>query len=230
MNVSRVLFIGAHPDDVELGCGGTISKFYDLNFEMSVLILAEGTSSRFNEQNTNSTHIESEIQNRKKDCLQSLGVLGIKNVHFSNLPCSNLNIVPLLKVNKIIENQIKLFKPEIIFTHSPTDTNKDHKVVFESTKIATRPSAFLSVKSVFSYEVPSSTECSFSTVFKPNYFISLEKKHLRKKQEALKHYRTEMRNFPHPRSLDGIEVLAKFRGMQVSRNYAESFETLRSIL
>jgi|MDSZ01.3.fsa_nt_gb LmbE family N-acetylglucosaminyl deacetylase len=228
--MSRILFIGAHPDDVELGCGGTISKFSDLGYNISVLIIAEGTSGRFDEKDKDTKKVATHIQNRKQNCTNSLKILGVNNIKFCDLPCGNLNIVPLLKINKLIEDEIRSFKPEIIFTHSSVDTNKDHRIVFESTKIATRPSAFSFVKKVFSYEVLSSTECSFLEVFSPKHFIVLSKEHLERKNKALACYNTEIKEFPHPRSLKGVEVLAKFRGMQINKEYAESFEILRSIL
>lgn len=228
--MSKILFIGAHPDDVELGCGGTISKFSDLGYDIAVLIIAEGTSGRFDEKDKDTKKVASHIQIRKQNCISSLKILGVNNIKFCDLPCGNLNTVPLLRINKLIESEINLFKPEIIFTHSSVDTNKDHRIIFESTKIATRPSAFSFVKKVFLYEVLSSTECNFLESFNPNHFSILSKEHIRRKNKALACYKSEIKEFPHPRSLKGVEVLAKFRGMQINKEYAESFKILRSII
>jgi len=226
--MGKVLFIGAHPDDIELGCGGTIYKYFKMGWTIGALILAEGSSSRYDDPITNKHLVDRDIKGREESCKRSLMNLGVNSLKFHDLPCSKLDTVPMLIMNKIIEAEIKEFSPEVIFTHSQVDTNKDHKLVFESTKIATRPSAFPQIKSIYCYEVLSSTECSFSDVFKPNYFVSLDREQLEKKIESLKFYETEMRRFPNPRSIEGVVTLAKFRGMQINKNYAESFEILRS--
>jgi len=226
--MNRVLFIGAHPDDIELGCAGTIYKYSNMGWTIGALILAEGSSSRYDDPITSRQLIDKDKKDRKESCKRSLTNLGVSSFKFHDLPCSKLDTVPMLTINKMIEAEIREFNPEVVFTHSQVDTNKDHKLVFESTKIATRPSAFPQIRSIYCYEVLSSTECSYSDVFKPNYFVSLSREHLEKKIESLKFYETEMKKFPNSRSAEGVEVLAKFRGIQINKNYAESFETLRS--
>ena len=228
--MSKVLFIGAHPDDVELGCGGTISNYVKSGFDIKVIVIAEGTSSRYHDVEADEKEIKKQIKKRKESCIKSLESLGVKKVSFYDLPCGKLDTVPLLKINKIIESEIKKFKPEVVFTHSSVDTNLDHRIIFQSTKIATRPSAFSKIKKVYCYEVLSSTECSYSQVFKPNFFVSLTKKQIEKKIKALQFYDSEIRKFPNSRSPVGIKVLANYRGMQINKKYAESFEILRSIL
>ncbi len=226
--MNKVMFIGAHPDDVELGCGATMYKYSQMNYEIAVLILAEGSSARYDNIIDNKDLINKEVNERKENCKKSLQNLGVKYFKFFDLPCGRLDTVPLLDINKIIEKELGMFKPEIIFTHSKVDTNRDHRIIFESTKIATRPFAFPSIKEIYCYEVLSSTECSYTKVFKPNYFVSLDRQQIDKKIESLNFYKSEMRDFPNPRSSEGIETLAKFRGMQIGKNYAESYEMLRS--
>ena len=226
--MSKALFIGAHPDDVELGCGGTIDKYCKNGFDTRVVVLAEGSSSRHDFYNQNQNLIEQEIKRRKTSCMLSLENLGVNSFVFYDLPCAKLDTIPLLRINKLIENEIKSFNPEIVFTHSLVDTNKDHRIIFESTKIATRPSAFPKIKKIYCYEVLSSTECSFTNVFKPNHFESLTREQLNNKIKSLSFYESEMRDFPNSRSFEGVEILAKFRGMQINKKYAESFEILRS--
>lgn len=229
-NLSRILFIGAHPDDIELGCAGTIYRYCKEKFVVMALIIAEGSSSRFDDMEKSSNEILEAIEERKESCTKALNILGVSKIKFYDLPCSKLDTVPILKINKIIENEIRNFRPDTVFTHSMVDTNKDHRIIFESTKIATRPQAFPLIKNVYCYEVLSSTDNSYSDVFKPNYFVSLSDEEMYKKIQSLSCYKSEMRLFPNSRSLDGITVLAKFRGMQINRKYAESFETLRSVI
>tara|TARA_B100000700_G_C15058606_1_gene864292 strand:- start:280 stop:966 length:687 start_codon:yes stop_codon:yes gene_type:complete len=226
--MNNVMFIGAHPDDVELGCGGTIYKYSQMGYEILVLIIAEGSSARYDDLEQNKDLINKQITERKESCKKSLTNLGVKKFKFFDLPCGRLDTVPLLDINKIIEKQLNIFKPNTIFTHSSVDTNKDHRIIFESTKIATRPFAYPSISRIYSYEVLSSTECSYTDVFKPNHFVSLNKQQINKKVESLNFYKSEMRDYPNPRSPEGIETLAKFRGMQIGKHYAESFEVLKS--
>src|SRR5210317_770395 len=225
---SRIMFIGAHPDDVELGCGGTIYKYHQMGLNIHVVIIAEGSSSRYINLEKNKHLVEQDIVSRENNCKLSLQNLGVNSFKFYNLPCSKLDTIPLLDINKIIENEIKHFGPDTIFTHSNVDTNRDHTIIFESTKIATRPSASPGIKKVYCYEVLSSTECSFENAFRPNHFESLTEEHVENKIKSLRFYESEMREFPKSRSFEGIRVNAKFRGMQISKKYAEAFELLRS--
>ena len=95
--------------------------------------------------------------------------------------------------------------------------------MFESVRIATRPTANSTVKTVLSCEIPSSTDWSFVESFSPNYFIELDDDDLTNKIEALKFYEKEIPGKNHPRSLDNIKALAKIRGSQVGVEYAEAF-------
>ena len=70
--MSKVMFIGAHPDDVELGCGATMYKYSQMNYEIAVLILAEGSSGRYDNIIDNKALIKKEVNERKENCKKSL--------------------------------------------------------------------------------------------------------------------------------------------------------------
>ena len=169
-----------------------------------------------------------EIEFRTNCAVKSLENLGINSYKFYDLPCGRLDCEPLIDINKKIENEINKFKPHSVFTHSNTDTNKDHRIIFESTIIATRPGSKTFVNDVYLYEVLSSTEWNFNHPFVPNNFIKLSELDLNKKIDSLKMYETEMGDWPYPRSEEGISTLAKYRGMQIGTSYAEAFEVFRS--
>jgi hypothetical protein len=95
--------------------------------------------------------------------------------------------------------------------------------------MATRPGTIKELNKVISYEVPSSTEWSFSNVFQPNLFEVLEQKHIEKKWEALKCYESEIFPYPHPRSYEGLIALSRYRGMQAGVEFAEAYRVIRSI-
>ena len=137
--------------------------------------------------------------------------------------------VPIIEINKIIENEIKNFKPDTVFTHSSDDTNNDHLIVHRATQMATRPGARIFVNKLFTYEILSSTEWRFTKTFTPNYFESLSESDVHNKWLALEKYISEIKEFPYPRSREGIFTLAKYRGIQSANTYSEAFRLIRAI-
>ena len=222
--MKRILIIAAHPDDDILGCGGLMSKYSQADISFRVIIIAEGTSCRFT---ADSPLVTDEIEKRTQFGIQALSVLKQSNYHFYNLPCGRLHLISQLKINKIIEDEIKNFKPDTIFTHSLNDTNSDHRTVYESTLTASRPLKGKTIPKLYSYEVLSSSEWRYDKSFEPSFFISLTKKDVDQKVKAMEKYTTEQQDFPHPRSSEGIYTLAKFRGMQMNSEYAEAFCLIR---
>jgi LmbE family N-acetylglucosaminyl deacetylase len=223
--MKRILIIAAHPDDEILGCGGIIVKYKEIKSQIRVLFLGEGSTCRY--ENNKTDEAVSSIVERNSWATNALDVLGVDDFEFYNLPCGRFEQVPLLKINKIIEKTINEFKPDTVFSHSDVDSNNDHRIVFKSTIIATRPCNKHVVHRVLSYEVLSSSEWGFKNAFRPNYFIELSEHQVQKKWQALQCYRTEMRDAPFPRSWRGVQTQASLRGAQAGTNYAEAFELIR---
>lgn len=217
----------AHPDDDILGCGGLLAKYAGQGCEFRVVFLAEGTSCRYSD--LSDPNVELEIKHRNQAGLDALSHLGIKNAKFYDLPCGILDQIPQLDINKIIEQEIAEFEPDTVFTHSENDTNSDHRIIFNCTLSATRPTPNNKVEKIYSYEVLSSSEWRFTSSFEPNYFEVLTQEQVEKKYEALACYKTELNEFPHPRSREGIYTLAKYRGMQIGCEFAEGFKLVREL-
>ena len=226
--MKRILIISAHPDDEILGCGGLISK-YSNSASIRVVFIGEGSSCRFEKLDSNKDDIEKEIKRRNNFGIKALDNLNIKSFYFYNLPCGRLDQIPLIEINKIIENEIFTYKPDAVFTHSENDTNNDHNIIYRSTLIATRPGSKFLVQSLFSYEVLSSSEWNFSKCFEPNFFIGITQNDIENKINAMLEYKTEIGEYPYPRSKEGILTLAKFRGIQSNNKYAEAFKVIRII-
>ena len=224
----KILIVVAHPDDETLGCGGLISSLSKKGFKFKTLVLGEGTSCRY-QKNSKGPEIKKKIMEREKSCKKALKILGAKEVVFKNLPCGRFDSVSIIDIAKIVEKEILIFNPDTIVTHSNTDVNNDHRLVFQAVLQATRPKIKNDVKTVLSFEVISSTERNFVNTFSPNYFINLKKKDLENKKKALKCFNTEYGKFPFPRSLKALEVLANFRGIQSGCEYAEAFKVIRMI-
>ena len=225
----NIMIVSAHPDDDILGCGGLLSKLkLQKNINIRVIFLGEGTSCRY-EENTNNKLINIQIDKRNSYARESLSYLGIKDIKFYNLRCGSLDTYPLIKLGQIIENEIESFNPSTIFTHSDNDLNNDHRIAFQSTMQATRPGALNYVKNIFSYEVLSSSEWKFNEAFLPNFFISLSLDQLKTKIKAFKFYKSEIKNYPHSRSLDSLKILARYRGIQAGCEFAEGYNLIRSL-
>lgn len=224
--MNKILIISAHPDDDIIGCGGIISKYSKENI-FRVIFIAEGSSCRYTD--IDNEVVINEINNRNECGLNALKLLGVRDVKFYNLKCGRLDQVPIININKIIENEVIEFSPNIVFTHSDKDANNDHLIVHKSTLMATRPGSSCFVSKLYSYEVLSSSEWRFTKTFKPNFFESISKNDLQKKWNALKEYKSEIKPFPYPRSFEGLESLARYRGMQSNNEYAEAFELIREI-
>tara|TARA_Y100000768_G_scaffold138047_3_gene102831 strand:- start:27 stop:719 length:693 start_codon:yes stop_codon:yes gene_type:complete len=223
----KVLVLACHPDDDILGCGGYFDKF-KYKYQFRVVFLAEGSSCRYNNHEKYKKKINNDILFREKCAIKALKTFSISNVCFYNNICGQLNKLPQININKIIEKEIKVFKPNIILTHSNKDLNLDHKTISEAVMVATRPTKIKEIVSeIYSFEILSSTHWNFQNSFKPQYFIELSKTNIMNKWKALKCYPTEIIKKPYPRSFYGLETLAKFRGMQCGSIYAESFEIIR---
>ena len=224
--MKKILIIAAHPDDDILGCGGLISKYQSKGVIFKILFIGEGSTCRF--EDPGCKEAKSEIEHRNLSALKALKSLKVKDIEFNNLACGRFDQIPIIEINKIIEENIKDFVPDTVLTHSPYDANNDHKIVFNATIMATRPGANNHVKTLMSFEILSSTEWNFIDTFKPNYFEELEDSHIESKWKALSLYESEIKDYPFPRSNEGIKALAMSRGMQAGFKYAEAFHLIRT--
>lgn len=223
--MKRILIIAAHPDDEILGCGGLISKYQSRGVIFKIVFIGEGSTCRFADPSCEDGLMA--IEQRNSSAINALGFLKIHDIEFNNLPCGRLDQTPVIVINKIIEKVINDFMPDTVLTHSPCDANNDHKIVFNSTIMATRPGAQHQVLRLMSYEVLSSSEWAYVDAFIPNYFEEISEHDLQSKWQALSLYESEVRSYPFPRSSDGIRALAMMRGMQSGSKLAEAFQLIR---
>jgi LmbE family N-acetylglucosaminyl deacetylase len=220
----KVLIIGAHPDDETYGMGGTIAKYTSRGIVVHVLIITDGSSSQYN-------NYKEMIMRKKKEAKNAMEILGVEKIELESFPDMKLDTIPHIEINKLIENKIKNFNPSIIFTHHWGDINKDHRLVFESTIVATRPINNQTLKSIYTYETPSSTEWSsmeLNDKFVPNLFIDISE-FMDQKIKAIEAYESELRKFPHPRSTEAVRAYDKKNGIIIGRTFAERFTLIRSI-
>ncbi|MFH0770606.1 MAG: PIG-L deacetylase family protein [Candidatus Peregrinibacteria bacterium] len=224
----NILVVAAHPDDETLGCGGTIARYADAGAAVSILILGEGVTARAADRSAGSP---AALERLRQQAEAAGNTLGARRVILQGLPDNRFDTVPLLDIAKVIEKTIEEFRPDIVFTQHGGDLNIDHERTFRAVLTATRPMAGSSVRSVFAYEVPSSTEWAFqkfSPVFRPNVFVDIGGT-LEKKIAACCLYTEEMRPFPHPRSPEALRAHAQYWGSTAGLGAAEAFELIRDI-
>lgn len=218
----NVLVVAAHPDDEVLGCGATIAKHTANGDRVWVLILGEGIASRKklspSQKRKGTELLRSSARSAKR-------ILGVERIILKNFSDNQFDSIPLLKIIHTIEGVIDDFRPTIIYTHHFGDVNIDHQLTKKAVDAAARPTDSSCVDKVLSFEIPSSTEWNFSreNIFKPNVFVDVSGNFV-KKIQAMQAYESELRKFPHPRSLEYIEALAKVRGGNVGYKKAEAFE------
>ena len=226
----KVLVVAAHPDDEILGCGGSMLQHVAAGDTVHVLIMAEGITSR--EISRDVEKHSNELSALHSASYQAAQFMGVEKIKLYGFPDNRMDTVSLLDVVKKIESEINLFRPDIVYTHHAGDVNIDHVITHKAVVTACRPIAGTSVKTLLFFETLSSTEwqmASNEVVFLPDYFVNIEK-FLPQKLKALNFYKSEMRAFPHSRSYEGVEVLAKWRGMLSGLHYAEAFSTGRIIV
>lgn len=228
--MKKVLVVAAHPDDELLGVGGTVAKNVAEGNEVYAFILGEGQTSRGMERATVSRRVVEELYG---NTLESARIIGYEDVYFGNLPDNRFDQMDLLDVVKLVEQKINEIGPEIVYTHYSGDLNIDHEITARAVLTATRPMEKCPVKEIYAFETLSSTEwnfdCSSYKGFMPNTYVDISDFY-DKKEEAMKCYVSELCEWPHPRSLEGLDSLSKYRGMTVGMNRAEAFMLIRKLV
>ena len=222
------LVIAAHPDDEVLGCGGTIARLAKEGHAIYIAILGEGITSRYHHRKQADKQLLKALHARSRKVGK---ILGAKEVLNFNLPDNRFDTVAILDVVKIIEGLIERLKPEAVYTQHGGDLNVDHVVTFRATMTATRPLAGGVVKTVYAYEVASSTEWAFqqfSPAFQPNVFVNISAT-LETKIRAMQAYESEAREFPHPRSPEALTAISRRWGSVAGLMAAEAFQCIREI-
>lgn len=228
MNIAdekKILVVAAHPDDEMLGCGGTLARCRSLGIPASILLLGEGPAARMDASAARCHEIS------RTQAVRAAATVGISDVRFAGLPDNRFDTLPLLDIVKIIESHAQEIRPTLIFTHFAGDLNIDHQLTHRAVITALRPLPDAPAYTILGFEVLSSTEYATPGIgdgFYPQYFVDIAE-FIPAKAAALACYSEEMRPWPHPRSQEGVEHLARLRGAQCGRNAAEGFVLYRKL-
>ena len=215
----KILIFAPHNDDEVLGAGGTLSKFANQGNDVFVCEVTSGENKVI-------------VDKIKSEALKAHAIIGVKQTFFLDLPVVAINQVPVSEINEKMLEIVKIVDPEIAFIPHKGDIHTDHVEVAKSAMVALRPVTAPNLKAIYAYETLSETEWNIPSVenaFIPNVWSDITN-YLEIKLQAMNCYQTQIKEFPHPRSLEAIEALAKYRGSNICVKYAESFMLIRSLL
>lgn len=208
----NILFVVAHPDDEAYGPYGTMAKLVAEGHQVTLYCLCNGKR----------PGAEEVASNRVSALQENCEALGISWKIWNNKDLS----LELNDTAHLLTQLINTHEFDIVYTHNISDMNHDHRVVAEATLIACRPKPECSVKELYFFEVPSSTDWTFGRVqpvFQPTTYIDISN-YIDKKETALAKYESETYKFPDARSIEAMTTLAKYRGYQVGLDRAEAFQ------
>ena len=217
----NILNIAAHPDDELLGQGGTIARHALAGDRVTTLIVCEGSTVRYGQD------AAAEIESHARDAGR---ILGVPDVRFLGLPEQGLDGLRLIEVARRLEPLVSELAPEIVYTHSAADLNRDHRVLLEAVLVATRPYAAPSVREIWMCETASSSEWGGPPLlapFQPQMYVDIGGT-LDRKIRALECYEREVRPWPHPRSARAIRARAEYWGSHAGFPAAEPFQLVRA--
>ena len=218
----RLLVVAPHPDDETLGAGGTIAKFSAQGDEVFVLMVSGHLPPLYSREDYEITVSEAH---------SAFDLLGVAKSEFLEIPATMIGAQPLHEVNDRISKIFNEFNPNKVLCPYP-DRHIDHRLVFESVMVATRPVGVgKDIEIVAAYETLSETHWNAPHIepnFTPNWVIDITN-HIDKKLEAMKCYESQITDFPSPRSIEAAESLAKFRGTQAGFGYGEGMHVIRMV-
>lgn len=223
LSFHKVLIISPHPDDEVLGAGGTLLRLKAEGASVAWLIVTSISSD---------TGWSSEkIKQRAEEIKLITELFGFNSVFELHFPTTQLDQVPMSDLVKAISNVFKNFEPQELFVPHPSDVHTDHRTVFDAVASCTKWFRHKSVRRVLAYETLSETDfgLGISQGFRPNVFVNIEP-YLHDKLRAMDIYKSELGEFPFPRSHKAIEALATLRGTASGFMAAEAFELLRERL
>ena len=218
----RILVFAAHPDDEVLGMGGTIAQHALRGDAVRVVCVTDGSSTQYPRD-------RARREQKNREARAAAETLGVGEYVHLDLPDMRLDTLPHVEINRVVEEHVQAQRPEVVYTAHP-DVNRDHRMLFDSVAVATRPAPDQPARRILTYAPTSSTEWTPAATnwFVPNWFVDITDT-LARKLDAFACFETEQRPYPHPRSTRALEAHAEFFGATVGCEYAEPFVLVRSI-
>jgi len=215
---NRVLVVAPHPDDETIGAGGTIARHVADGAEVELAVVTLKTGPRWPDGLAT-------IQ--RDQTAAACDVLGIRRIRYLELPTAALNTVPHKDLTGALQAVVDEFEPGTVYLPTGNDTHLDHRLVFEAGLVVVRPLPGCPVRQVLAYEIAPTARYG-PYLPRPTVFVDIAD-YLPLKLAAMRCYETELRDWPHLRSPEGLEALAFERGVSVGLRAAEAFEMVRDI-
>ncbi|MHC1775880.1 MAG: PIG-L deacetylase family protein [Lentimicrobium sp.] len=218
----NILIVAPHPDDEVLGCGGVMAKFAGTGLKVYVLVVTRGTPKLYSAE---------KIDNIRREARNAHAILGVAETVFLDFPAPELDIISLAEISREIAEVIRKYNITDLYIPHRGDIHGDHRVVFNACLVAARPVGDCSVKSIFAYETLSETEWAppfGDDAFIPARFVDVSTT-FDKKLEAMKCFKSQLKQFPNPRSIETLTALSRFRGSTVGFTNVEAFMVIRII-
>ena len=219
-SAKRILVIAPHPDDEILGVGGTMAKYANMGCHVTILTVS-GHLPPLYPQGVYERTVE--------EAREAHGLLGVKGSIFLEIPATMLGNVPVHELNGRILEVVRSVQPAVVLCPYP-DRHVDHRLVFDSTMVATRPiDVGKTIKIVAAYETLSETHWNAPHIepnFVPNWVVDITD-FLDIKRRALSCYASQITPFPGPRSVEATVALATLRGTQAGFAYGEGLQIVR---
>lgn len=229
-SAKTVLVIAAHPDDEVLGCGATVALLKRRRWRAVLVLMTRGVGGRAETAAAVGAADRQAMDRLAEETRRAARVIGFDRIVPHDFPDNRMDTVARADLAHALSPIIQAERPDLVLTHHPGDYNWDHTLTFEAVMMAARPNPpDFCPPEIRCFEVPSSTERAWqnpAAAFHPNCWVDVAPTIDRKKL-ALGYYASELRAYPHPRSLEGIEYLARRRGNEIGIEYAEAFHIVR---
>lgn len=222
--MKKVLFVAPHADDETLGCGGTILKLQNKGIEVHWLLVTSMS------KDGGFTDSEIEVRNSEIDVVKKK--YNFERTYQLGFVPSKLDMIAKSQLINEISSVISDLKPDQVFVPFRNDVHSDHAAVFDAVVSSTKTFRTPFVKKILAYETLSETDFTLrpdQSTFKPNIFINIEDQ-IEEKIDVMNVYKSEMGDFPFPRSNKAIRALSSLRGAQCGCNDAEAFILLKEII
>lgn len=213
-----VLVIAAHPDDEILGVGGTAALHARGGDRVTTVIACEGESLRYRDRAVG-------MADHSRRAGAALGIHDVRQLGF---PDQRLDTLTLTDIITPLERVVREIQPAIVYCQHGGDVNRDHAQLFQAALVATRPTEPC-IEAVYAFDTASSTEWAYPRSFVPDTWVDIATT-IDQKLAAMACYESELRAYPHPRSLTALRNKAHAWGNQCCLDLAETFMTIRRVL
>jgi len=218
-----VLVVAPHADDESLGCGGTLLKHLASGDELHwLLVTGMSSETGFSQEN---------ITIRSEEIRQVGERYSFSSITELMFPPARLSEIPESDLIRRISQAVLDTRPELVYTAYRNDAHSDHEAVFDAVMASTKSFRYPFIRRVLAYETISETDFGLKPEdggFKPNVYINIED-FLKEKLDILDLFKSEMGQFPFPRSREALEALSKVRGVQCGCRAAEAFMLIKEI-